>query len=221
MLVLSVLVYLACHYRIFGFVSQAVAYEGAVRRRDEPPTRRPPALIGPRNSASCSASAQAFTVVGQFVWWFANAVEVVPTEDFPLTLGRSATRLAARSEASGRMNTGTTRFVVLVGLLFFGTLLARLVFGYWRLRMMGAAEGGMILLDGGWSENERRAGSGWRSGGSGGGKRARGPGERRRAKHNARAEGQAMKFAYWSREIAGWVLVLGGLFAFWSRTACS
>ena len=25
-----------------------------------------------------------------------------------------------------------------------------------------------------------------------------------------------MKFAYWSREVAGWVLILGGLYAFWS-----
>ena len=53
------------------------------------------------------------------------------------------------------MNTGATRFVVLVGFLFFGTLTARLVFGYWRLRMMGPAEGEMILLDGGWSETSR------------------------------------------------------------------
>jgi hypothetical protein len=25
-----------------------------------------------------------------------------------------------------------------------------------------------------------------------------------------------MKFAYWSREVAGWLLVLGGVYAFWS-----
>jgi hypothetical protein len=25
-----------------------------------------------------------------------------------------------------------------------------------------------------------------------------------------------MKFSYWSREVAGWVLVLGGLYAFWT-----
>jgi hypothetical protein len=55
----------------------------------------------------------------------------------------------------GGLNAGATRFVILVGLLFFGTLVARLVFGYWRLRMMGPAEGGMILLDGGWSETSR------------------------------------------------------------------
>ena len=55
----------------------------------------------------------------------------------------------------GGMSTGATRFVLVVGLLFFGTLLARLVFGYWRLRMMGPAEGGMVLLDGGWFETSR------------------------------------------------------------------
>ena len=62
------------------------------------------------------------------------------------------------------MNTGTTRFVVLVGVLFFGMIIARLVFGYWRLRMMGAAEGGMILLNEGWSETrrERQRQEAWR-----------------------------------------------------------
>ena len=62
------------------------------------------------------------------------------------------------------MRTGLARFVVLVGLLFFGTLIARIVFGYWRLRMMRPAEGAMILLDGGWSETsrERQRQEAWR-----------------------------------------------------------
>jgi hypothetical protein len=62
------------------------------------------------------------------------------------------------------MNTGTTRFVVLVGFLFFGMIIGRLIFGYWRLRTMNAAEGGMILLDGGWSETrrERQRQEAWR-----------------------------------------------------------
>jgi hypothetical protein len=154
MLVLSLLVYLSCQYRIYGFVSQAIAFEGAVRRRDEKPARRPPALIRPSELGILFGVCAAFTIIGQVIWLLANSLEVVPTEDFPLRWaepdpsGRS-------SELPGGMNMGTTRFVVLVGFLFFGTILGRLVFGYWRLRTMGPAEGGMILLDGGWTETRR------------------------------------------------------------------
>ena len=135
----------------------------AVRRRDEKPARRPPALIRPSELGVLIGACAAFTIVGQMIWLLANSVEVVPTEDFPIrwveqdTLGRTF-------ELPGGMNTGTTRFVVLVGMLFFGTLLARLVFGYWRLRTMNAEEGGMILVDYGWSESsrERRRQEAWR-----------------------------------------------------------
>jgi hypothetical protein len=58
-------------------------------------------------------------------------------------------------EPFGGFSTKATVFFVLLGLLFFGTLVARLVFGYWRLRLMGSAEGGMVLLDGGWVETKR------------------------------------------------------------------
>ena len=89
MLVLSVLVYLVCQYRVFGFVSQAVAYEGAIRRKDETPARRPPALIRPPELGILLGACVAFVILGQLIWWFANAVEVVPTEDFPLQWAES------------------------------------------------------------------------------------------------------------------------------------
>jgi hypothetical protein len=163
MLVLSLLVYMACQFRIYGFVSQAIAFEGAVRRRDEKPTRRPPALIRPSELGILFGVCAAFTIIGQLIWWLANGVEVVPTEDFPLRWAEPDPT-GRTSELPGGMNTGTTRFVVLVGLLFFGTILGRLIFGYWRLRTMSAAEGGMVLLDNGWSETrrERQRQEAWR-----------------------------------------------------------
>ncbi len=153
-LAMAVLVYVACSYRLIGFVYQAMAYEGAVKRRDESPTRRPPALITPTELGIFFAVAGGVVVVAQLVWWFANAIELTPTADFPIRwVGVSRARRAA--EVSGGLSPGMTRFAVIVGLLFFGTLIARLVFGYWRLRLMGAAEGGMILLEGGWLETKR------------------------------------------------------------------
>jgi hypothetical protein len=163
MLILSLLVYVTCQYRIFGFVSQAIPYEGPFRRKDEAPMRRPPTLIGSLELAMLFGVCTVFVILGQLVWWFANSIEVVPTDDFPLRWVEPD-RTGRISELPGGMNTGTTRFVLLVGLLCFGTLLARLVFGYWRLRMMGPAEGAMILLDGGWSDTsrERQRQESWR-----------------------------------------------------------
>jgi hypothetical protein len=163
MLVMSLLVYLACQFRIYGFASQAVAFEGALRRRDEKPARRPPALIHPSELGVLIGACAAFTIIGQLIWLFANSIEVVPTEDAPFRWVEQD-QLSRSFELPGGMNTGTTRFVILVGILFFGTLLARLVFGYWRLRSMNAAEGGMILVDYGWSESsrERRRQEAWR-----------------------------------------------------------
>jgi hypothetical protein len=154
MLVFSLLVYLACQYRIYGVVSQAVPFEGPVRRKGETPARRPPALIRPTELGVLLGTCAAFVVLGQLLWWFANASEVVPTDDFPLRWVEINPQMGDDALPGG-MSTGTTRFVVIAGFLFFGTLLARLVFGYWRLRMMGAAEGGMVLLNGGWTETSR------------------------------------------------------------------
>src|SRR5206468_3880580 len=56
---------------------------------------------------------------------------------------------------SGDMQPGATRLVLFAGLLFFGSVLARLVFGYWRLRQMSPAEGAMVLQETGWDETRR------------------------------------------------------------------
>src|SRR5262245_37084559 len=161
LLVMSVVVYLSCQYRLFGLVSQAIAFEGPIRSKDESPIRRPPVLIQPAELAILLGATAAIVVFGQLVWWFANAVEVAPAENFPLQWASEkwSIQVSGRERPEppvpGGLSPGATRFVVLVGLLFFGTLLARLVFGYWRLRAMGASEGRMILLDNGWSETSR------------------------------------------------------------------
>lgn len=154
MLAMAVLVYVACHYRIYGLVWQAVAFEGAARRTGEVLARRPAALITPTELGVFVGVAAALVVAGQLVWWAANAVRVTPTEDFPFEWIGSG-RAQHREGVPGGMPPGLTRFVFLVGLLFFGTLVGRVVFGYWRLRTMSAAEGGMVLLDGGWDETRR------------------------------------------------------------------
>jgi hypothetical protein len=154
LLVMSVLVYIACTYRILGFVHQAIAYEGQIKRVDEQQTRRPPALISPAELGILLGVSAVLVVVGQFVWWFISAVEIVPGEDIPIRWEGSG-RTTRSYEPVGGMSPRMTRFVVTVGMLFFGVLLARVVFGYWRWRMMGAAEGGMILLEGGWVETKR------------------------------------------------------------------
>lgn len=162
LLVMSLLVYLSCQYRVLGLVQQAVPSDGPARNREERPLRRPAALIRPSELAIMFGVCAAFVLAGQLLWWLTNSVEVVPTENFPLKWARTERTSAEHAFARqldihppGYIHTGLTRFVVLVGLLFFGMLAARLVFGYWRLRMMRPAEGAMILLDGSWSETSR------------------------------------------------------------------
>ena len=102
LLVMSVLVYLSCQYRIYGFVHQAIAFDGPIRRKDETPTRRPATLIRPAELGILFGICAAFVVAGQLIWWFANAVEVVPAEDFPLKWAE-----AGRTTHEHFTNTGT------------------------------------------------------------------------------------------------------------------
>lgn len=151
----AVVVYVAAQFRLFGFVRQGVAFEGPDRRPDDPPLRRPPAVMSANEFAVLLGLAAAAVVAGQLVWRVATGVEVVPGEVWPFRWAREARPFAFRDEPDNALPPRLTRFVLLVGLVFFPTLLARLVFGYWRLRTMGPAEGAMIVQDGGWAETKR------------------------------------------------------------------
>jgi hypothetical protein len=154
MLAAAVLVYAAAQFRLFGFVRQGVAFEGPDRRPDDPPARRPPALMSANEFAVLLGASAVAVVAGQLVWRVATGVEVVPGEGWPFRWAQEA-RGPLRARPEGAMPPNLSRFVLLAGMLFFATLLARLVFGYWRLRAMGPAEGAMIVQDGGWLETKR------------------------------------------------------------------
>ncbi|HVL14125.1 MAG TPA: hypothetical protein VM529_16260 [Gemmata sp.] len=150
----SVMVYVVSHYRLIGFVHQAMAYDGGAKRRDERPTRRPPALIAPAELGVLLGFAAAFTFLGQLVWLVATSVQINPARDFPIEwVGEG--RAMRQGEPFGVAPVKTTTFMILLGLIAGGVLLARVVFGYWSFRQMSPAEGGMILLDGGWDETKR------------------------------------------------------------------
>lgn len=153
-LAMAVLVYAAAHFRVLGFTHQAVAPEGAARRPDEHPTRRPPAAIDPAELTTLLLVSCVVVLVGQIVWWAVNAVEATPAEAFPFRWAPTRTTYRRSLEAGG-LPPGMTRFVAMVGLLSVVVLLGRLVFGYWRLRTMRADEAAMTLLDDGWNETRR------------------------------------------------------------------
>lgn len=152
LLIASVLVYLTSHYRAYGLTVQAMPFEQRFPKKSDEPTRRPTALILPGEIARLLYLTVAVVIVGQLVWLFVSRVEIDILGDFPLRW--SSWRRSTRT-GPDEMPPAMTRFVLMSGLLVFGTLLARLVFGYWRLRAMGAAEGGMILQDAGWDETRR------------------------------------------------------------------
>jgi hypothetical protein len=157
-LVLALLVYLRCLYRVFGVVQQSMPFENVLRRKGDLPTRRPTDHIAPNEIAWLIGTATALVVLGQGVWWLVNAIDFVPTdEDFPLRWAdpSSLARYRRASRPPGAFSAGASRFFVMLGLLFFGFLVVRLVFGYWRLRTMSAAEGAMVTTDTSWSESHR------------------------------------------------------------------
>ncbi|MCI0704338.1 MAG: hypothetical protein L0241_25040 [Planctomycetia bacterium] len=157
-LAMSVLVYLRSQYRIFGLVHQAVPFENVIRRKGEGPTRRPADHIAPGELGWMLGIAGAIVILGQLAWWLVNALEFTPTEAFPIHwIQEETNRTPTRRESKppGEFNAGANRFFILIGGLFFGTLVARLVFGYWRLRMMNPTEGAMVLVDTSWAESHR------------------------------------------------------------------
>ncbi|MDY3555864.1 hypothetical protein R5W24_005010 [Gemmata sp. JC717] len=156
-LVMAVLVYLRGQYRLFGLVHQIVPPDSALKRKGEVPVRRPTAHIRPDELAWMLAASGALVLIGQAVWWLVNALEFVPMESgvpFRWADPRSL-RAFSRDQPPGEFRPGQNRFFVLLGILFFGTLLVRLVFGYWRLRVMNASEGAMVLADTSWGESHR------------------------------------------------------------------
>jgi hypothetical protein len=166
LLIVSVVVYLASHYRVYGLSVQAMPFERRVVRKADEPTRRPSGLIQDGELARLLYLTVGVVVAGQLLWLFVSRVEIDVLAGFPLRWSRWRRGYPG---ASGDIPPGTTRFLLVTGLLLFGTLLARLVFGYWRLRAMSAAEGGMILQDTGWDETRRErtrieAWRGWRKG---------------------------------------------------------
>ena len=178
MLVLSVLVYVLSQYRIYGLVYQAIAFEGGARRPEEPPTRRPASLIRASELSRMLGLCVVLVIAGQLIWLFATSVQVAPASDFPLVGAESKSSgmgfrndpvtgrqvgVALDSTAideerfreRGVLSRGVSRFFVLLGMMFFGTLITVLVFRYWRLRTIGPSEAAMILLDSGWEETHR------------------------------------------------------------------
>ncbi len=155
MLVFSVLVYVACHYRVLGLSHQALPFDGPTKRKGEKPYRRPVDVIRAGELARLLMFAGGAVLVGQFVWLFVTIVEADPGSFVPLKFAEQGWSVTRRNEPNDRLSAGVSRFIVLTGLLFFTVLLARLIFGYWRLRQMGPVEARIILQDEGWNEARR------------------------------------------------------------------
>jgi hypothetical protein len=176
MLVLSVLVYCASQFRLYGLVYQAIASDGSRHGIDEPRLRRPASLIRSSELAVMLGISVGLVLAGQLVWLIATTVQITPANPSPLGIAEDQSSQKSRrprlnplpqggpgtnwqnsppKDEPVPLSPGETRFFVLLGFLFFGSLTARLAFGYWRLRTLSPAEGRMILLDTGWDETHR------------------------------------------------------------------
>ncbi|MDB5312266.1 MAG: hypothetical protein JWO38_6468 [Gemmataceae bacterium] len=153
LLAASVVVFLASNYRLIGLTTQALPFEQRYPAKSQKPIRRPPELIRPGEIARLLYLTAGVALAGQLVWLFVTSVELDDAGTIPLRLVDVRQRF--RRGPSDGMPPALNRFILVSGLVFFGTLLARLVFGYWRLRIMSPAEGGMLLQDAAWDETRR------------------------------------------------------------------
>jgi hypothetical protein len=152
LLAAALVVYLSAHYRLYGITTQAMPLDAGGYGRKPAPRKRPPDLIRQGELARLFYLTGAVVVVAQIVWAVVTNLEVDVLADFPFRISDVPPR---RRDANSDLASWRTRLVAVAGLLFFGALLARLVFGYWRLRRMSPAEGGMVLQDAGWDETRR------------------------------------------------------------------
>jgi len=150
LLAFSVLVYLACHYRIYVITANGLPYE---MRRYNRHARRPTYLVRTGEIPRFLQIAGVVVIVAQFAWLLATNVDADPEASFPFHIAEES-ELYGRRER-GEMSLWQLRLLVLFGIGFFGILLARLVFGYWRLRLMTAPEGALAVQEADWSETHR------------------------------------------------------------------
>ena len=154
LLAFSIVVYIAVHYRLFGLTAHAIPIEvRAARGRKPQPIPRPAELIRPGELARLLFLAAGVVFAGQVIWLLTTMLEVDVNAGFPFKWAKE--RPAGLRRLPEELYLWHTRLLILLGIGFFGTLLARLVFGYWKLRGMSAAEGGMMLQDAGWDETRR------------------------------------------------------------------
>jgi len=156
----ALVMYLSAHYRLLGITRLAMPNEPGGFGHKTSPRTRPADLIRKGELLRTFTLTAVVVLVGQIVWAVVINLEVDTLGDSPL---RFADNTGVRRDG-GDLSPWRTRLVAVVGLLFFGTLFARLVFGYWRLRTMTPAEGAMLLTDAGWDETrrERVRVEGWR-----------------------------------------------------------
>jgi len=153
LLAFSVVVYLASHYRIYGLTAQALPHEPRAGRRRSKPVKRPTDLIRAGEIPRLLYVAAGVVIAGQLVWLIAISFQIDVNADFPFYYADPA--LISFRRPFSELPLTLMRMMVLFGLGFFGVLLARLVFGYWRLRLQSAAEGALALQEAGWSETHR------------------------------------------------------------------
>lgn len=151
-LVFSVVVYLMCQYRLFGLMARAFPQESRTLRDTDKPYRRPAKQIGPGETARLLYVSVGVVLAGQFAWLFTTLAQIDVGAAFPLRFGGWRDVLRPPADA---MSPPATRFVFLAGLVFFPAILARLVFGYWRLKQLKPEAARMLLQDAGWDETRR------------------------------------------------------------------
>ena len=154
LLTFAVVIYLACQYRILGLVHRAFPSEYRSPREIARAYRRPGSAVATGELGQLLYLAAGMVLIGQISWWLLTNVEVDLSSTFPLHLAESK-RNMRRSAPPNGMSLAGMRFVLLMGITFFGATIVRTTFGYWRMRRYRGLEAQLVLLDADWDETRR------------------------------------------------------------------
>lgn len=155
----AVVVYVASHYRLLALTLRAFPADEPRDRKVTPkPPRRPPANVREGEIPRLLVVAAAAVLLGQLGWYVVSSAEVDPIAWFPVRLGKAHTfqyRVDPNAPVAAGFSQPMVRFLLLVGLGLGFALLARLVFGYWRLTRLTPSEGALVVQEYGWDQTRR------------------------------------------------------------------
>lgn len=153
-LVAAVLAYFGSQYRLLSLTRQAMPYDGPTRPRGTSPNLRPASIVADDEFSRMFWALGACVLFGQVLWVVIASFQLDFLSVPPLTF-HSDVFAQPRGRFGEGSHSTSQRFLMFVLIVGAASLVAGLMFWYWRLSQWTRAEGAMILLDARWRDGRR------------------------------------------------------------------